>query len=207
LIITSAGTRILTDPYDPSRYDGTLTYDVFDEPVDIVTISHDHNDHKAVHLAKGTPIVIRGNGKFCADEVDFLGVETYHDDQHGAKRGKNTVFIITADRLRIAHLGDLGHVLSSDQAAEIGTVDVVLVPVGRYFTIDASQAAQVAQQVGAKIVIPMHYRTAKCTFDIAGVDEFINGKPNVVIEKGSVLDVTAGHLPRVQQIVVLEPSM
>ncbi|MHB9037855.1 MAG: MBL fold metallo-hydrolase [Armatimonadota bacterium] len=207
LITTSAGTRILTDPYDPSAYNGTLTYDVFDEPVDIITISHEHNDHRAAHLVKGSPVVIRGNGKFGAEEVDFLGVETFHDAERGAKRGKNTVFVISADGLRIAHMGDLGHVLSADQAAEIGAVDVLLVPVGGNFAINAAQAARVAEQVEAKIVIPMHYRAAKCAFKIAGVDEFIDGKPNVTLQHGSVLKVTAKHLPTAQQIVVLEPAL
>ncbi|MCE5313665.1 MAG: MBL fold metallo-hydrolase [Armatimonadota bacterium] len=207
LITTSAGTKILTDPYNPGAYPGVISYSVFDEPVDIVTISHEHNDHKAVHLIKGHPMVIRGNGKFSAHGVEFWGVETFHDAQHGAKRGRNTVFIISADDLRIAHMGDLGHVLTADQASEIGTVDIVMIPTGGNFTIDARQAATVAGQIGAKIVIPMHYRTAKCAFDIAGVNEFTEGKPNVTLQKSSVLEVAAGQLPAAQQIIVLEPAL
>ncbi|MEN6356790.1 MAG: MBL fold metallo-hydrolase [Armatimonadota bacterium] len=207
LITTAAGTRVLTDPYDPGAYPGTLAYDIFNEPVDIVTISHDHKDHNAAHLVKGSPVIIRGSGKFGAEEVDFFGVGTYHDDVKGTRRGKNTVFVMSADGLRLAHMGDLGHILTSDQAAEIGAVDVALIPAGGFFTIDASQAAKVANQVEAKIIIPMHYRTAKCSFNITGVDEFIDGKPNVLKPAGSVLEVTAGSLPSSQQIVVLEPAL
>ncbi|MCE5322961.1 MBL fold metallo-hydrolase [bacterium] len=207
LITTDSGTRILTDPYDPSAYPGTLAYDVFSEPVDIVTISHEHKDHNGMHLVKGSPVIIRGSGKFGADDVDFLGVETYHDNEKGARRGKNTVFVMSAEGLRIAHMGDLGHILTADQAAEIGTVDVALVPVGGFFTIDAVQAAKVASQVEAKIAIPMHYRTAKCSFNITGVDEFIENKPNVIMPAGSIFEVTKKSLPGEQQIVVLEPEL
>lgn len=109
--------------------------------------------------------------------------------------------------MRIAHFGDLGHVLTADQAAEIGAVDVALIPVGGFYTIDASQAAKVTEQVEAKIVIPMHYRNEKCDFPIAGVDDFIQGKPNIIRQGSSTLEVTKGSLPVKQQIVVLEHEL
>lgn len=207
LITTSAGTKIVTDPYDPNAYPGTLTYSVLDEPVDVVTISHEHSDHKAAYLLKGSPVIIRGNGKFGAEDVDFLGVETFHDNERGAKRGRNTVFVISADGLRIAHMGDLGHVLTSDQAAGIGAVDIALIPIGGYFTINAEQAQKVACQIDAGIVIPMHYHTPKCSFPVAEVDDFIKGKPNVTVRADSELEVTAGDVPSKQQIVVLKPAL
>jgi L-ascorbate metabolism protein UlaG (beta-lactamase superfamily) len=151
--------------------------------------------------------VIRGDGKFAASDAEFLGVGTYHDDSQGSRRGRNTVFVISADGLRVAHMGDLGHVLSADQAAEIGDVDIALIPVGGFFTIDAAQAEKVAQQLDANVVIPMHYRTEKCAFPIAGVDEFVRDKPNVVRKGGSTLEVTTDSIPAERQIVVLEPAM
>ena len=147
LITTNAGTRIVTDPFDPALYPDTLTYKAFNEPADIVTISHDHKDHSAAHVVKNSPLIIRGGGKFVACEVEFLGVETYHDDSRGSKRGKNTAFVISVDGLKIVHLGDLGHILTADQAAEIGAVDITLIPVGGFYTIDACQAAKVAAQL------------------------------------------------------------
>jgi len=207
LITTSAGTRIVTDPYDPSGYSGEFNYAVFAEPVDIVTVSHDHRDHAGHQLIKGSPLIIRGDGKFAARDAEFLGVATYHDDSQGSRRGRNTVFVIAADGLRVAHLGDLGHVLSADQAAEIGDVHVALMPVGGFFTIDAIQAEKVAQQLDANIVIPMHYRNEKCGFPIAGIDEFVRDKPNVVWRESSILEVTPDSIPAERQIVVLEPAL
>ena len=207
LITTQAGTRIVTDPFDPSGYPGKMTYRAFRGEADIVTVSHDHADHGRPEIVGGNPVVIKGNGKFVANEVEILGVGTFHDTEQGAQRGKNTVFVISADGLRIAHMGDLGHVLTADQAAEIGSVDVALVPVGGFYTIGPAEADRVVQQVEAKIVIPMHYRTEKCSFPIAGVEEFLKGKTNVVRPGGSVLEVTSENLPEKQQIVVLEHEL
>lgn len=207
LIVTDNGTRIITDPFDPSAYEGKLNYRVFDGKADVVTLSHEHRDHSGSHVAGGSPIIIKGNGKFLASEVEFLGVATYHDEERGAKRGKNTVFVISADGLRIAHMGDLGHVLSSDQAAEIGAVDVALIPVGGFYTIDAEQAWEVAGQVGARIVIPMHYSSEKCLFPIATLDGFISGRPNVTREGVSTLEVGLDSLPSERTVVVLEPAL
>lgn len=207
LLTTSAGTRIVTDPFDPRAYPDTLTYRAFEGSADVVTISHEHTDHGAAHIVSDSPIIIKGNGKFIAKEVEFLGVGTYHDDAHGAKRGKNTVFIISADGLRIAHCGDLGHVLTADQAAEIGAVDVALIPIGGYYTIDAAQAWKVAEQISAKIVVPMHYRNEKCLFPIAGLEDFIAGRANVMREGVTSFEVSPAHLPHEQSAVVLEPAL
>lgn len=207
LITTSAGTRIVTDPIDPAAYDGTLSYRAFNERADIVTISHEHKDHSQVGVVKGAPIIIRGNGKFIAAEVEFLGVESFHDDSQGSQRGRNTVFIMSVDGLRVAHMGDLGSVLTADQASEIGAVDIALIPVGGHYTIDAAQADRVADQVSAKIVIPMHYANEKCRFPIAGVDEFIKGKTNVVRQGTSVLRLPTASMPSERTVVVLEPAL
>lgn len=207
LLTTDAGTRIVTDPFDPEAYKDKLKYRAFREPADIVTVSHDHGDHNAAHMIVGSPIIIKGNGKFLAKEVEFLGVGTYHDNEHGAQRGGNTVFIMSVDDLRIAHMGDLGHVLTGDQAAAIGNVDIALVPVGGFYTIDAAQAWEVAGQIDAQVVIPMHYRNEKCDFPIAGVEEFIKGRPRVMREGVTTFEIDRSHMPEEQCAVVLEPSL
>jgi len=207
LITTQAGTRIVTDPFDPSAYRDKMSYRPFRGSADIVTVSHDHPDHGKPEVVGGAPVVIKGNGKFVANEVEFLGVATWHDRRQGAERGRNTVFVMSADDLRVAHMGDLGHVLTADQAAEIGAVDVALVPVGGYYTIDAAEAGRVAEQIEARIVVPMHYRTAKCDFPIAGVDDFLAGKSNVARLETSVLEVAKGSLPAEPRIVVLRHEL
>lgn len=207
LITTDAGTRVVTDPFDPAAYEGKMTYRAFNEPADAITLSHEHKDHSGAHVVTGSPVIIKGNGRFMAKEVGFLGVGTYHDAEHGAKRGGNTVFVISVDGLRIAHMGDLGHVLTADQAAEIGSVDVALVPVGGFYTIDAEQASRVAEQISARIVVPMHYSNPKCSFPIAGVEDFTAGKTNVTREGGTTLEVSAADLPSSPRIVVLEPAL
>jgi L-ascorbate metabolism protein UlaG (beta-lactamase superfamily) len=207
LVVTDAGTRIVTDPFDPADHVGRLDYKPFNEPADIVTVSHEHRDHGKPEIIKGSPIIIRGDGRFAAREVEFLGVATYHDESSGAQRGRNTVYVIHADGLRVAHMGDLGHVLNADQAAEIGRVDVALVPVGGFYTIDAPKAARVAEQIGAKIVIPMHFRNRQCSMPLAEVEDFVKGKPNVVRQGSSVLEVSTDTLPEQPQIVVLEPAL
>lgn len=207
LLVTEAGTRIVTDPLDPSGYPGKLNYSRFDQEADIVTISHDHADHGGTDVVRGNPILIRGAGKFRASEVEFFGTATYHDKSQGADRGTNTVFVMSTDGLRIAHMGDLGHVLTADQAAEIGSVDIAMIPIGGFYTIDASEAEKVADQIAARIVIPMHYRTPKCEFPISGLEPFLEGKTNVVRPGKSELEVSADSLPSERQIVVLEPAL
>ncbi|NLN75939.1 MAG: MBL fold metallo-hydrolase [Armatimonadetes bacterium] len=207
LLTTEDGTRILTDPFDLSAYPGAMTYSPITQSAEVVTVSHGHGDHQATHLVGGDPVIIRGNGKFVAAGVEFLGVAAYHDENEGAERGENTIFILRADGLSVAHFGDLGHVLSSDQAAEVGRVDVALIPIGGFFTIDAQQAWKVAQQVDARIIIPMHYSNKKCNFPIAGVEVFLADKPKVVRQGEPTVEISPHNMPAEQTVIVLEPAL
>ena len=169
LLETAAGTRILMDPFSKG-----IGYEVPQGfKADIVTISHEHADHNNVGFVVGKPRVIRGltadkKGWARVDEkvkdVSIRSVGVYHDDQRGAARGLDTVFIFEVGGVRIAHLGDLGHVLNDDQLTAIGAVDVLLVPVGGRFTIDGLAATRVVEQLRPRImVIPMHYKTEAVT--------------------------------------------
>jgi L-ascorbate metabolism protein UlaG (beta-lactamase superfamily) len=185
LLQSANGTRILIDP--PAKGTG------YDLPsglrVDLITISHEHADHNNVTMAV-TPRVLHG---LTADKKGWTKIDTkvkdvsvrsvgvYHDDKQGTERGLNTIFIFEVSGIRIAHLGDLGHVLDDRQLSAIGSVDVVLVPVGGATTIDAHQATRVIDQLRPRLtIVPMHYRTPTATAtSLATVDEFLEGKSNV----------------------------
>lgn len=202
LITSDAGTTIITDPYDTNEM---LQYDDITESADIVTVSHDHFDHGNVAAVGGNPAVLKEAGE--ARGIKFQAVATFHDDDGGSQRGSNLIFSFEIDGIRVCHLGDLGHLLSDDQVTAIGKVDILLMPVGGGFTIDAAAADKTAGKLGPKIIIPMHYQNERCpTFPVAGVEGFLEGKDNVTELGVSQAEFHAGKLPSVAQVVVLKPA-
>jgi L-ascorbate metabolism protein UlaG (beta-lactamase superfamily) len=137
-------------------------------------------------------------------------VGVYHDDSQGSKRGKNAIFVFDIDGLRLAHLGDLGHALSSEQMRDIGPVDVILIPVGGFYTIDGKVAADVVNQLNPKVVIPMHYKTpdlaASLAAVLAPVDGFIKaiGNTATVTEVGQSVTIERAQLPAGRTITVMK---
>jgi L-ascorbate metabolism protein UlaG (beta-lactamase superfamily) len=181
---------------------------------DIVTISHEHFDHNNVAFVSGKPRVIRGltadkKGWARVDEklkdVSIRTVGVYHDAEKGAKRGLDTVFIFEVGGVRIAHLGDLGHVLTNQQLAAIGAVDVLLIPVGGTFTIDALTATQVVEQMRPRLmVIPMHYKTDAVTIkELEPVARFLDRKPHVRRETTQTIALSPMKARPAAEVVVL----
>jgi len=125
---------------------------------DIVTVSHSHNDHNNTESIKGEPFIIDAPGEYSIKGIQVEGINSYHDKERGIKRGRNTIFIIESESLRICHLGDLGHILTEEQLEKIGNVDVLMIPVGGTFTLNAKEAEEVIGQVEPKIIMPMHYK-------------------------------------------------
>lgn len=195
--------RIITDPY---IVDQNLSYSPIKEIADIVVVSHDHDDHNNVSAVQGKPEVLKGSGLKTAKGLQFRGVATYHDTTQGKQRGTNTVFCFSLDGIKLCHLGDLGHLLSQAQVDEVGTVDILFIPVGGFYTIDAAGASQVCDQLKPKVVIPMHFRTPQCTYPIAGVDNFLRGKKNVKRVDSSEIEFRPEELPTATEIVILKPS-
>lgn len=158
----------------------------------VVLVSHEHSDHNAVENVKGEFEVVRGVGEHEAAGLSFKGVATFHDDEQGAKRGPNTVFVWEMGGVKLAHLGDLGHLLTDEQVEQIGQVDVMMAPTGGFYTIDAAQAVQVAGQLSAKVVIPMHYKTAAIPkFPVATVEAFLEAVPeDWTLEQPEATEVT-----------------
>ncbi len=206
LLTAPDGTRIITDPYVSGSYNGDIKYGPIREAADAVTVSHHHQDHDGVSGLPGKPKVFEGKGSFRAGSVSTTGVETFHDENQGARRGRNMVFVFEAEGLRVCHCGDLGHVLTPQQVAAICRVDVLLVPVGGTFTVDAAGARRVAAQLAAKVIIPMHYKTDKLGFGIDGVEEFIRGQANVK-RLATEVEVSADKLPAAPEIWVLEHAL
>lgn len=205
--LSAGGTTIVIDPFNDE-----VGYPVPDVEPDAVVTSHEHSDHSSVDLLRGSPKVLRGladGGKTWAalDErvgpMRVTGVPTYHDTEQGRARGKNAVAVIDVEGLRLAHLGDLGHVLTPEQVGAIGPVDILMVPVGGHFTIGPAEADQVIAQLKPRVVIPMHFRTeANATWPIGELEGFLQGKA-VVKRLDAAVTVTRAALPVEQEIWVL----
>jgi len=200
-ITADDGTVIVTDPYEPGAFGGGIGYQQIQDEPDVVVISHDHDDHNYTDGFTNDFTAIRDSGE--ARGIQFTAVSTFHDETQGSQRGDNRVFVFAVDGVTICHLGDLGHVLSDDQIAAIGTVDLLLAPVGGFFTIDHNQATDATERLDPKLVIPMHFKTDKCGFPIAEVDESLTGKQNVKRLDADEIEISADKLPGAREIIVL----
>ncbi len=194
VLTSDRGKKVLTDPYESGSYDGAVGYKPITERVDVVTASHEHADH---FFTDGLPAgfeVVKTPGRHDVAGFSINGVKTYHDTSRGKERGTNIVFNIDVDGVRVCHLGDLGHTLSGEEAAAVGEVDVLLVPVGGYFTIGPREALDVIKALGPTVVIPMHYKTDALNFPIAPVEDFLSlagghetaGKHEIELVKGDL---------------------
>ena len=204
VITSDTGVKIITDPYETAP---DLTYGEITESADIVTVSHSHFDHGNAAGVKGNPVVVRSTGRTTAKGIDFMGIASYHDEAKGRMRGNNIIFCFELDGIRVCYLGDLGHLLDDKQVAEISSVDIVFIPVGGYYTIDAKVATEVCNQLKPKVIIPMHYKTEKGIPNIVGVDEFLRGKANARRLDASQVEFKPGELPATSQIIVLKPAL
>jgi L-ascorbate metabolism protein UlaG (beta-lactamase superfamily) len=162
------GITLATDPFDKS-----IGLKLPNFEADIVTVSHDHFDHNNVSAFRGSPFIIKSAGEYDVKGVMVEGVLAYHDDQKGAERGINIIYRIEMDDITICHLGDLGHILDNKQLERLEGIDILLIPVGGKFTLDAKRAVEVIGQIEPRIVIPMHYKTSDLNIDLDGVDKFI----------------------------------
>jgi L-ascorbate metabolism protein UlaG (beta-lactamase superfamily) len=207
LITADSGTRIVTDPYTTNE---RHRHGDIKETAEIITVSHGHGDHNNVAAVKGNPLVLDKAEpvKGVKDKtIKIKAVATSHDDAGGSKRGSNIIFCFDVDGVKICHCGDLGHLLTDAQLKAIGAVDVLMVPVGGFFTIDAAIAAKVCEQLKPKIILPMHYLTDKISLPIGKPDDFLKGKNNVKRVNSSEIEVKAGKLPAETEIVVLKPAL
>src|SRR3989344_1477469 len=154
---------VVTDPFDPQKVG--LKYTGVEG--EIVTVSHLHDDHNATERVSGVKKIIEGPGEYEVSGISIMGFASYHDDKKGEERGGNTIYVIEADGLRLAHLGDLGHILSDDLVSEMGTIDILMVPVGGVYTIDSKEAGEGVGKIDPYFVMPMHYNVQGLTLSQA----------------------------------------
>lgn len=204
LITSDSGVRVVTDPYSRG---GGIDYGPIQEAAEIVTVSHKHQDHNNVGAVKGKPAVVDAPGVRTIKGIEFTGVSSYHDGAKGAQRGPNIIFCFTVDGIRVCHLGDLGHDLDAAKVKEIGDVDVLLIPVGGFYTIDCGQACGVCDVLKPKVVIPMHVKTAKCDYPIVGVEDFLKGRKNVRGVAASEVEIKKDKLPEEIETIVLQHAL
>lgn len=162
------GTTLVTDPFGSS-----FGLKLPKLEANILTVSHDHPDHNNLEAVKGDPYVINTAGEFEIRDVAVEGVESFHDDSKGADRVKNIIYRIDMDDITIVHLGDLGQVLEPKQLESLVGADILLIPVGGKYTLDAKKAVEVVSQIEPRIVIPMHYHVPGLKVDIEGVEKFV----------------------------------
>ena len=220
-IISDNGLTIITDPYLTPFFSemlmGDFRYDPLDESADIVTISHDqHRDHNNADAIKGNPEIVRGSEIRGSSKkvkgIEFKAIACYHDTVQGEMHGESNMIYFDLDGMRICHTGDLGHELTAAQVAELGKIDILLLAVGYpgrdprgfHYRIDANVADALYYRLKPRVALPGHYANPKCTFRLAILDEFLEGKTNVTRPDTSEVEFKKDKLPEATQIIVLK---
>ncbi len=182
---------VVTDPYPPavglklSRMDA-----------EVVTVSHDHENHSYMQVIREGAYEIRGPGEYEVAGVSVIGIPTFHDADKGAKHGRNTVYLIEIDDVRVCHLGDLGHKLDDTEAEAVTSADVLLVPVGGEPAMNGAQAAEVVRQLEPRYVVPMHYAIPGLKLKLEPLDRFLKEmgvtssepQPKLAVQRSSVTE-------------------
>jgi L-ascorbate metabolism protein UlaG (beta-lactamase superfamily) len=208
--LTDGAATVVIDPFD----DVTLLRERglgWDYPAiagvdaDVVLVTHEHVDHNGVGAIGGDPVTLRSTaGRLSSPIGEVVAVAAEHDEVAGSERGPNTLFAFTLGGRRIAHLGDLGQrALRAEQIAALGAIDVLFVPVGGWPTIGAAQAAEVATELGASVIVPMHYRTERIDW-LEPVDEFVARAARVERLRSSTFELDA--LPPGDTPLVVVPT-
>lgn len=199
LIEDSKGRKILTDPFDES-----VGYKTFNGDVDIATISHHHFDHdytKNLDLSKTH--ILDKVGMFNLCDIPIIGFSSFHDEVKGTKRGENTIYVISVDGYKICHLGDLGHILSKDEVSSLGNIDILLIPVGGNYTINAKEAYELTKILKSHIIIPMHYKTSALSFPLDGVENFLTFMKNVKTSNDNFINITGNISDMTNEVFIL----
>lgn len=204
-LIKGKNASIITDPYDSSvvglKFPKHLNSDM-------VTVSHDHPDHNAVAQIEGNPFIVTGPGEYDIKGVSIVGVGSFHDPDKGTQRGINTIYRIEIDGITVVHLGDIGHVPPADVIDTLDGVDILMIPVGGIYTVDAEQAKNIISEIEPSVILPMHFGRAELNKETFGTLDGISriltvmGKENLVPQPK--LTLTKDRIPEEQQVILLE---
>lgn len=202
--LRSRTAALVTDPYDPSVVG--IKYPKVE--ADIITISHQHKDHNFVQAVGGDPVIVQGPGEYEIKGVKIIGISCFHDASNGKDKGENTIYRINMDQINIVHLGDLGHKLDEKIQDVIGDVDVLMIPVGGYYTISPALVSEVISQLDPKITIPMHYNQKDIDQNnfsqLSKLEIFLKEVGKEEIKPIPKLTITKDKLPSEPMMVVLE---
>jgi L-ascorbate metabolism protein UlaG (beta-lactamase superfamily) len=211
LITASNGIRVVTDPFFADLQ--LLHSELNKEPADIVTVSCGHYAHCYVWSVGGFPYIYQITEPTVFHDITFRGVTTRHltmSELAEADPGENIVMCFEVDKIRFCHLGALGHKLSDEQVKQIGSVDILMVPVGGVSTLPLADADEVCRQIHPKVIIPMNYRSERAAYPAwAPLDDFLKGKNNVLRfeNKGfNEITFTQAELPLETQIIAPDYS-
>ena len=164
---------IVIDPYQSMSFQGRFNYPIFDEYCDFAVITHEHLDHNYLEDLKGNPVVVRNSWQ--DKNLNIYSIFAWHDKYQGTKFGGYVLMkIIESASIRLCHLGDCGELLSDKTIDQMGRIDILLIPVGGFYTIDGSEAAALVHRIQPKTVIPCHYLTPRCSLKLEDETEFLS---------------------------------
>ncbi len=198
---TAKGFTLLFDPFDDH-----VGYKMGEYVCDAALISHGHGDHNFTGKLKGDYTPVKEAGKYqLAEDVQVIAIPSAHDELQGLKRGPNLIMKVMAEDLSVVHLGDQGALLTEEQLGQIGHVDVLMVPVGGFFTIDAAQAKQIVEQLKPWVVIPMHYKTkVNPDWPISDEKPFLQLMGKEELQPMPLIRITKGDLSQQPDVAMLQ---
>lgn len=193
------GTTVITDPYDAS-----VGCRMMPLCADMITMSHGHHDHCETSMIEGDPVILRGTEWAQVGSVSAAAAASWHDDANGTKRGPNTIRIFTVDGMKIVHMGDQGCMPDEESLAAISHADVLLMPVGGFFTAELDTVMEILEKAAPRCVVPMHFKTRRCGYPIAGVAPFLHAMGMMDAVPQREMELTPETVP--QGVVLMQPE-